>query len=74
MTKKLFIVEITYQAYAWVEDSSEAEEMAREIVNTEDYPDVLVTEAKSNTLGWDLKSCVYHNDKKDIMLRDVLNV
>ena len=72
MTKKLFAVEITYKAYAWVENSYEAEEMAREIVSTEDFPEILITEPTSNILAWDPKCCVYHNDKGDIMLRDVL--
>ena len=72
MTKKLFAVEVTYKAYAWVEDEAEAEDLKSEIVDTEDFPEVLVTEAESNILGWDPKCYVYHNEEGDIMLRDVL--
>ena len=72
MAKKLFTVEVTYKAYAWAEDETEAEDLKSEIVNTEDFPDVLVMEAKSNVLGWDPKCYVYHNESGDIMLRDVL--
>lgn len=72
MAKKLFAVEVTYKAYAWAEDKYEAEDLKSEIVDTEDFPEVLVTEAKSNILGWDPKYYVYHNEEGDIMLRDVL--
>lgn len=72
MTKKLFAVEVTYKAYAWAEDKYEAEDLKSEIVDTEDSPEVLVTEVQSNILGWDPKCYVYHNEEGDIMLRDVL--
>ena len=72
MTKKLFVVEIVYEAYAWAEDDVEARDMAYEIACTEDFPRVSAQEVQSNVLGWDPKSCVYHNEGGDIELRDVL--
>lgn len=71
-TKKLFAVEITYKAYAWAEDEIEAEDLARDIVDTESYPDIVVSEATSNFLGWDLDCCVYHGGSSDVRLREVL--
>ncbi len=67
MTKKLFAVEITYKAYAWAEDEIEAEDLARDIVDTESYPDIVISEVNSNVLG-----CVYHEGSSDVRLREVL--
>jgi hypothetical protein len=72
MTKKLFTVEATYKAYAWAEDEFDAENLVSEIIYKEDYPDIQVNEVDSNVLGWDLKCYVYHNERRDIQLRDVL--
>jgi len=72
MTKKLFAVEVTYKAYAWAKDEFDAENLVSEIIYNEDYPDIQVNEVDSNVLGWDLKSYVYHNERRDIQLRDVL--
>jgi hypothetical protein len=72
MTKKLFTVEVTYKAYAWAEDKFDAEGLVSEIVDTESYPDIEIEEVDSNVLDWDLESCVYHNEKRDIRLREVL--
>jgi hypothetical protein len=71
-TKKLFAVEITYTAYAWAEDEIEAEGLAQEIVDTESYPDIVISEATSNVLGWDLDCCVYHDGRSEVRLREVL--
>ena len=72
MTKKLFAVEVVYEAYVWAEHDTEARDMAYEIARTEDFPRVSAREVQSNVLGWDPKSCVYHNEDHDIELRDVL--
>jgi len=72
MTKKLFAVEVTYKAYAWAEDQFDAENLVSEIVDSESYPDIQVNEVDSNVLGWDFGCCVYHNERRDIQLRDVL--
>jgi len=71
-TKKLFAVEITYKAYAWAEDEIEAEDLARNIVDTESYPDIVISEVNSNVLGWDPDCCVYHEGSSDVRLREVL--
>ena len=72
MTKKLFVVEIVYEAYAWAEDDAEACDMYSEIALIENFPRVSAQEVQSNVLGWDPKACVYHNEGGDIELRDVL--
>jgi hypothetical protein len=72
MTKKLFAVEVTYKAYAWAEDKFDAEGLVSEIVDTESSPDIDIEEVNSNVLDWDLGSCIYHNERRDIQLRDVL--
>lgn len=72
MTKKLFAVEITHRAYAYVEDEHEAADLASEICDTEDYPDVFATEVTSNIFGWDPACCIYHNEEGDIRLSEVL--
>ena len=72
MTKKLFVVEIVYEAYAWAEDDAEARDMAYEMARTEDFPRVSAQEVQSNVLGWDPKANIYHNEDGDIELRDVL--
>jgi hypothetical protein len=72
MTKKLFVVEVTYKAYALAEDQFDAENLVSEIVDTESYPDIQIDEVDSNVLGWDLGCCVYHDEGGDIQLRDVL--
>jgi hypothetical protein len=72
MTKKLFVVEVTYKAYAWAEDKFDAEGLVHEIVDTESSPDIDIEEIDSNVLGWDLGSCIYHDEKRDIRLREVL--
>jgi len=72
MTKKLFAVKIVYEAYVWAEDDAEACDMHNEIADTEDFPRVSAVEVERNILGWDPRSCVYHNDRGDILLRDVL--
>jgi hypothetical protein len=71
MTKKLFAVEITYTAYAWAEDEIEAEDLVSDIVDTEE-PSIVISEATSNFLGWDLDCCVYHEGSSDVRLREVL--
>jgi hypothetical protein len=73
MANKLFLVEVTYTAYALAADRYEAEDLAREITSTEDYPNVSVVEATSNALGWDPECLVYHNGGEDITLGSVLD-
>ena len=71
MSKKLFAVEVTYKAYAWVEDKPEAIDFAYEIVRTECF-DVDAYEISSNIFGWHPKAYVYHNGDEDIQLKEVL--
>lgn len=73
MANKLFLVEITYRAYALAADRYGAEDLAREIARTEDYPDVSVVEATSNVLGWDPECLVYNSGGDDITLGSVLD-
>lgn len=72
MANKLFVVEITYRAYALAADQYGAEDLAREITRTEDYTNVSVTEATSNVLGWDSECLVYNNGGDYITLGSVL--
>ena len=72
MAKKLFAVQIVYDAYVWAEDDSEAIDMHDEITRTEDFPSVTAHEVSSNVLGWDHDCCVYHNGDGDIRLGEVL--
>ncbi len=71
--KKLYTVTVEYQAYVLAESESEAEDFANEIVRTEDYPWISVTEANGKELGWNGECCVYHNGTGDIRLSEVLN-
>lgn len=71
MSKKLYELTVEYKAYVWAEDRWEAEDLASEVIDTED-PTVTVFETRStNTLGWTDETCVYHNDEGDVYLRDV---
>lgn len=73
MTKnKLYVVEVSFTAFAWAESSEEAEDFADEIVATEDSATVEATETDINSLGWDLDALVYHKGGVELRLRDVL--
>lgn len=71
--KKLYAVRVQYQAYVLAESESEAEDFAKEIASTEDYPEISVAEANGrNELGWSGDCCVYHDGPGDIRLSEVL--
>jgi len=72
MTKKLFVVEVVYEAYVWAEDDVEACYMDSEIARTELFPKTSAREVQSNVLGWEPDACVYNSEGKDIELRDAL--
>ena len=73
MADKLFLVKVTYRAYALAADRYGAEDLAREIARAEDYPDVSVVEATSNVLRWDPECLVYNNGGDYITLGSVLD-
>jgi hypothetical protein len=70
--KKLYAVSVHYQAYVLAESESEAKDFAKEIADTEDYPEISAIEATGNELGWSGDCCVYHNGGGDIRLNEVL--
>lgn len=72
--KNLYVVRVQYQAYVLAESEAEAEGFAREISNTEDYPEVYAVQARGNELGWSEECCIYHNGPGDIRLGEVLPV
>jgi hypothetical protein len=70
--KKLYAVRVEYQAYVLAESEADAEDFAREITNTEDFPEISVVEATGNELAWSGDCCIYHNGGGDIRLNEVL--
>ena len=72
MEKKLYVVEINYQAYVWAEDDSEAEDFANEIVDTE-RPSIRSEEVKEgkNPLSWE-DYCLVYTDGPEIEIGRIL--
>ena len=70
--KRLYVVTVSYSAYAWAESWEKAEDFAEEIVRVEDYTEVAAHETNGNELGWKPDALVYHNGTGDLPLRDVL--
>jgi hypothetical protein len=70
MSKQLFLVTITQEAYAWADSEDAAEECADEICKYE-TPTVLVTRVKGNPLGWSKECLVYSDTDEDITLGSV---
>jgi len=65
MEKKLYLVEVSYQAYAWAENDYEAEDFANEIVHNE-RPSLCVEEVgeRKNPLSWREHCLVYTNGEE----------
>lgn len=72
MEKKLYVVEINYQAYVWAEDDSEVEDFANEIVATE-RPSIWSEEVKEgkNPLSWEA-DCLVYTDGPEIEIGRIL--
>ena len=72
MEKKLYVVEIGYQAYVWAEDDCEAEDFASEIVANE-LPSIWSEEVKQgkNPLSWQ-SHCLVYNDGPEIEISRIL--
>lgn len=72
MEKKLYVVEVNYQAYVWAEDDCEAEDFANEIVSTE-KPSIWSqeVEAGKNPLSWQRHYLVY-TDGPEIEIGKIL--
>jgi hypothetical protein len=72
--KKLYVVEVTYCAYVWAKDGANAEAFADYIVRTEE-PSVESDPVTigHNPLAWNRKRLVYHAEKHDIELGEVLD-
>jgi hypothetical protein len=68
MTNKLYVVEVSYKAYVWAENDTDAVDMADEIVKTEEHPIIIIQEATRNTLGWKEHFLVYHSGDEEISL------
>jgi len=70
MSKQLFVVSVTYEAYVWANSKDAAECLANEIVSGE-IPDVVATPVKGNPLGWSKECLVYSDTGEDIMLGSI---
>lgn len=74
--KKLYVVKVEYEAYVLAEDYEDAEDFARQIVETEEpFVDcVRVSEDYPNPLKWPLHACIYHpeQDQRDITLGEII--
>lgn len=74
MTKRLYVREITYRAYIYIDmDSESARKYDRQIVADSMRPDkecLRPVEPGANPLSWPKGSLVYHNDKHDLSLED----
>ena len=72
MEKKLYVVEINYQAYVWAEDDSEAEDFANEIVANE-LPSIWSQEVGEgkNPLSW-RSHCLVYSDGPEIEIGQIL--
>lgn len=71
MTKKLYVVKVTYQGYVLAEDLKAAKDFAYDIVRNED-PEVDATFAHGNVLGWPSEEVVYHDGEGNFTLGAVL--
>lgn len=70
--KKLYVLEVTYQAYVWADDEADAEELLPEIIDTENPSVFHVYETDKNILGWHEYNCVYHHGDVDVTIGDIL--
>lgn len=66
--KRLYFIEITYSAYVLADDEDDAETAVRDIAQTEDFPDVSVSEVgKGDELlaDWDRDCNIYETGPRD---------
>jgi len=72
MEKKLYVVEINYQAYVWAENKDDAEDFADEIVKTETSSiwSEEVPQGKNPLLWADF--CLVYNDGPEIEIGQIL--
>lgn len=70
--KKLYVLEVLYQAYVWAKDEDEAQRFDQDIQH--ETPEVWAQEVISspNPLGWEPECLVYHMGTEDVRLSDVL--
>jgi hypothetical protein len=76
--KKLFLVTVEFDFYAYAENEDEAMELARDAVDHVFVEDCVSTEevkAQPRHLsdGWNRRSLVYHSDSGDIELGSLLD-
>jgi hypothetical protein len=70
--KKLYVVKITFQAYALGNSVKEAIEYADQIQREVYDPEIDAYETDGNELGWDPRCLVYHAGEEDLELCHVL--
>ena len=72
MEKKLYVVEISYQAYVWAENDCEAEDFASEIVANE-RPSIWSEEVKQgkNPLSW-REHCLVYTNGEEISIGEII--
>jgi hypothetical protein len=69
--RELFVVTVTYRAYVFADDASDAREFVDEIVTTEEPDDVEILRATGKELGWPGQSLVY-TDGEECNLHDAM--
>lgn len=72
--KELFVVEVTYKAYVFADDASDARGFIDEIKDTEEYHSVSTTKVHTNELNWPLHSLVYTDSNEEIDLHTALEI
>ena len=75
MSKKLYRVEVTYEAVVYAEDEHDARDYVSEIRRGEDWPDVYATQITSMREapdGWDESTLIYHPGSWDLTLGEAL--
>lgn len=72
--KQLFVVEVTYRAYVFADDASDAREFINEIKDTELENDVIISKVDSNVLDWPTHFLVYTDSDKEIDLHTALEI
>lgn len=72
--KQLFVVEVTYRAYVFVDDASDAREFIDEIKDTEQEDFVQVRKVDSNVLGWPTHALVYTDSDEEVDLHTALEI
>lgn len=72
--KQLFVVEVTYKAYVFADDVSDAREFIDEIKDTEQFDFYNIRKVDKNVLGWPIHALVYTDSDEEIDLHTALKI